>query len=147
MTQLAWLSCSNGPPLAGLQAVRQTILGILVALTVAACGGGSSSSSETPVSPGAGPTPMTLRVVGTAEFSKKGETAQFSALVGFSDGTTVDETTSASWMSAKPSVATVTSTGMVTAVQDGNSVITATFQTIAGSMSVQVDSPFAPTTY
>jgi uncharacterized protein YjdB len=89
---------------------------------------------------------MTLRVVGTAALSKKGETAQFNALVGFSDGTTVDKTTSAGWVSAKPGVATVSSTGMVTAVQDGNSVITATFQTIAGSMSVQVDSPFAPAT-
>ena len=89
---------------------------------------------------------MTLRVVRISDLTKKGETAQFNALVGFSDGTTVDKTASASWVSAKPGVATVSSTGMVTAVEDGTSVITATFQTIAGSMSVKVDSPFAPAT-
>ena len=88
---------------------------------------------------------MTLRVAGSSGFTKKGETAQLNAFVAFSDGATVDETGSASWVSGKPSVATVSSTGMVTAVEDGSSVITATFQTIAGSMTVQVDLPFAPT--
>jgi len=88
---------------------------------------------------------MTLRVAGSSGLTKKGETAQLNAFVAFSDGATVDETGSASWVSAKPSVATVSSTGMVTAVEDGSSVITATFQTIAGSMTVQVDLPFAPT--
>jgi len=110
-----------------------------------ACGG-SSSSSDTPVSPGAGPTPMTLRVAGSSELTKKGETAQLNAFVAFSDGATVDETGSASWVSAKPGKATVSSTGMVTAVEDGSSVITATFQTIAGSMTVVVDLPIAPAT-
>ena len=76
--------------------------------------------------------------------TKKGETAQFSALVAFSDGGTVDETGAAGWVSATPGVATVSSTGMVTAVEDGNSVITATFQGVAGFMTVQVDLPTAP---
>jgi Big-like domain-containing protein len=123
--------------------VKQTILGIFVAITAMACGGSSSSSSDTPVSPG-GPTPLTLRIAGSAELNKKGETAQLNAFVGFSDGATVDKTGSASWVSTKPGVATVSTTGMVTAVEDGNSVITATFQTIAGSMTVIVDLPIAP---
>jgi Big-like domain-containing protein len=126
--------------------VRQTILGILVALTATACSGSSSSSSETPVSPAAGPAPMTLRVAGSSELTRKGETAQLNAFVAFSDGATVDKTGSASWVSANPGKATVSSTGMVTAVEDGSSVITATFQTIAGSMTVIVDLPIAPAT-
>jgi uncharacterized protein YjdB len=89
---------------------------------------------------------MTLRVAGSSALTKKGETAQLNAFVAFSDGATLDKTGSASWVSANPGKATVNSTGMVTAVEDGSSVITATFQAIAGSMSVQVDSPFAPAT-
>ena len=87
---------------------------------------------------------MTLRVSGSTELSKKGETAQLSALVAFSDGATLDKAGSAGWVSQNPSVATVSSTGIVTAVEDGNSVITATFQNVAGSMSVKVDLPTAP---
>jgi hypothetical protein len=118
-----------------------------VAVTALACGGSSSSSTVTPVSPAIGPTPTTLRVAGNAGLGKKDETAQFNALVAFSDGGIVDETSSAGWVSATPGVATVSSTGMVTAIEDGSSVITATFQNIAGSMTVVVDLPIAPATH
>ena len=92
---------------------------------------------------------MTLRFAGSSilYLYKKGETAQLSALVAFSDGATVDESGSASWASATPGVATVSSTGMVTAIDDGGSVITATFQTIGSSMTVVVDLPTAPATH
>ena len=86
---------------------------------------------------------MTLRVEGSSELGKKGETVQLSAFVAFSDGATVDKTASAGWVSQRPCVATVSSTGMLTAVEDGSSVITATFQGVAGSMTVQVDLPTA----
>ena len=89
---------------------------------------------------------MSLRIAGNAELGKRGETAQLNAFVAFSDGGTVDKTGSAGWVSAKPAVATVSSTGIVTAVEDGSSVITATFQNVAGSMTVIVDLPNAPPT-
>ena len=123
--------------------MKQAILGIVLAAAALGCSH-SSSSDVTPVTPATGPTPMTLRVSGSTELSKKGETAQLSALVAFSDGATLDKAGSAGWVSQNPSVATVSSTGIVTAVEDGNSVITATFQNVAGSMSVKVDLPTAP---
>jgi uncharacterized protein YjdB len=87
---------------------------------------------------------MTLRITGDAELSKRGETSQLNAVVTFSDGTTLDETGFAAWVSQKPGVATVSSAGTLTAVEDGSSVITATFQNVAGSMTVIVDLPIAP---
>jgi len=128
--------------------LKQTILGIFLALAALGCSN-SSSSDATPVTPATGPTAMTLRVSGDSgsgslELSKKGETVQLSAFVAFSDGATVDKAGSAAWVSQNAGVATVSSTGVVTAVEDGQSVITATFQNVAGSMSVQVDLPTAP---
>jgi len=125
-----------------LRALKQAILGIFLAATLGCSH--SSSPDATPVSPATGPTPMTLRVSEVSDLTKKGETVQLSALVAFSDGATVDKTGSASWVSQNPGIATVSSTGMVTAVEDGNSVITATFQSVAGSTSVKVDLPTAP---
>ena len=119
---------------------------MFLATTALECGG-SSSSEVTPASPAAGPTAMTLRIAGNVGLNKKGETTQLNAFVAFSDGGTVDETGSAGWVSQKPGVATVSSTGMVTGVEDGSSVITATFQNVAGSITVIVDLPFAPATH
>jgi hypothetical protein len=123
--------------------LKQAILGIFLAVAALGCSH-SSSSEDALVAPVTGPTPMTLRVSGDTELSRKGETVQLSAFVAFSDGATVDKTASAGWISQKPGVATVSSTGMLTAVEDGSSVITATFQGVAGSMTVVVDLPIAP---
>jgi trimeric autotransporter adhesin len=125
------------------RALKQAILGIFLAVAALGCSH-SSSSEESLVAPATGPTPMTLRVSGDTELSRKGETVQLSAFVAFSDGATVDKTGSAGWVSQNPGVATVSSTGILTAVEDGSSVITATFQNIAGSMTVIVDLPVAP---
>ena len=125
------------------RALKQAILGIFLAAAALGCSH-SSSSDVSPVAPATGPTPMTLLVSGDNELSRKGETVQLSAFVAFSDGATIDKSGSAGWVSQKPAVVTVSSTGVLTAVEDGSSVITATFQNIAGSMTVIVDLPIAP---
>jgi hypothetical protein len=121
--------------------LKQAILGIFLAVAALGCSH-SSSSDDTALVPG--PTPITLRVSGDTELSRKGETVQLSAAVAFSDGTTADKTGTAGWVSQKPGVVTVSSTGVLTAVEDGSSVITATFQNVSGSMTVVVDLPIAP---
>jgi hypothetical protein len=126
------------------EVVKRAFLAIfLVTLTLGTLGTlGCSGSSPM----AAAPTPLTLQVGGNAGLTKKGQTAQLTAMVAFSDGTTVDKASSAVWMSLKPDVALVNPAGMVTAVDDGKVVITATFQSIAGSTEVTVDLPKADVT-
>ena len=57
---------------------------------------------------------------------ESGETQQFSATGTFDDGSTEDLTTSVTWVSSIPAVATIDATGLATGVGGGSTVITAT---------------------
>jgi uncharacterized protein YjdB len=59
-----------------------------------------------------------------------------------SDGSTQDVTTLAAWSSSMPSVATV-SGGLVTAVSEGQTTISASYQEHVGTLTVEVASPNA----
>ena len=67
-----------------------------------------------------------------------GSTSQFTCTVTFSDSTTKDVTSMATWVSFNTAVATVSSTGVVTAVATGTSVLEATYQNIAGTLNLTV---------
>ncbi len=69
-----------------------------------------------------------------------GITEQFTATGAFSDGTNLDISKQIAWSSSKPSVATISITGLATSVAPGISVITATFQAISGSTTLTVTS-------
>ena len=113
---------------------------VLVALcvTVVACG----SDSPSPVTPAA-PTPTTsavqVRASGDASGPiEAGQTRQLVATATQSTGTTSDVTQQATWQSSTPAVATVSSTGLVTAVAQGEAEISATFQSVRGTLGVGV---------
>lgn len=55
------------------------------------------------------------------------DTSQFTATLTRADASTEDVSAKATWSSATPAAATVSSTGLVTAVATGSSVITATY--------------------
>ena len=61
----------------------------------------------------------------------KGLTQQFTATGTYTDGSTANLTSQVTWASARPSVATISSTGLATGVAQGTSVITATLGTVA----------------
>lgn len=66
-----------------------------------------------------------------------GLTQQFRATVTFTDGSTADLTTSAVWTSSSIATATIDSTsGLATAVAQGQATITATSGSISGSTTV-----------
>jgi uncharacterized protein YjdB len=68
-----------------------------------------------------------------------GLTQQFKATGTFSDGSTSDLTASAAWTSSSPGIATVNATsGLATALAQGQSTITATSGSISGSTTVSV---------
>src|SRR6201986_1869035 len=84
---------------------------------------------------------------GATILTSRGQTAQFHAVGSFQQGshqpTTQDITNTVTWSSSTPSVATIDSTGIATAVASGTTTITATgngaFGQIQGTSSVQVN--------
>ncbi len=81
-------------------------------------------------------------VAGNAEPTfELGQTKQFWALASYSDGATSDVTNSASWQTSNPVVATVSSTGLVTAAAFGAATITASVRDRVGSMGLAVQPP------
>ncbi|MCX5918849.1 MAG: Ig-like domain-containing protein [Deltaproteobacteria bacterium] len=67
-----------------------------------------------------------------------GTTQQFTATGTYSDTTSFDITTQVTWSSLNPSVVTVNTTGLVTAVSAGSTTITATSESISGSTNLTV---------
>ena len=97
------------------------------AVSAAACGSKSPSAPTTVTS---------ISVTGGAP--AVGSTAQFSATATVSGGTSEDITTSATWSSSDPTIATVSATGLVTGVSQGTVVISAVFSGVSGNESISV---------
>ena len=106
---------------------------LVLFLPVAVAGLSLSACHSTPA---AATTITSIAVSGSAPAI--GSTSQFTATVTFSDNTTQDVTSMATWVSYNTAVATVSSTGVVTAVAAGTSVLEATYQTVAGTFGLTV---------
>jgi uncharacterized protein YjdB len=86
-------------------------------------------------------TPLTLSSISVTNPNQSmpaGVTQQFRATGIYSEGTISDITTQVTWSSSNPSVATVNSSGLVTAVETGTATITATFGGISGNTVLKV---------
>lgn len=97
------------------------------------CSGGSSPVAPTPPSPSV----TSVTVSGTNSVSV-GSTTVMTATAGRSDGSTEVVSSTATWRSSNPAVATVSPTGGVTAVSPGSSMISAAFGGQTGQLSVQI---------
>ena len=96
---------------------------LLFSLLLGSCGG-----EDTPTAPTPTPTPVATSITLSAtslSFSSLGETSQLSATVKDQNEATMSGA-SVTWSSSSASVATVSSTGLVTAVANGTTTITAT---------------------
>ncbi len=67
-----------------------------------------------------------------------GNTQQYTATANYSDGSSVDVTTTATWASTVTGVATVNSTGLATSVAAGTTSISATYNSVPGSTPLTV---------
>src|SRR5439155_11839338 len=67
-----------------------------------------------------------------------GKTQQFTATGTYSDGSTLDVTSSATWVSSNSAVATITVGGLATGVAQGTSQISATSGVVTGSTTLTV---------
>src|SRR5215471_16551681 len=95
-----------------------------------------------PGSPPNPPPPPTLvrLILSGATTLTVGQTITLVATAQYSDGSTQNVTSSATWVTASPSIATV-SAGVVTGVAAGTADITATFQTVTATTTVTVSAP------
>jgi hypothetical protein len=109
---------------------------LITAVIVTACSG--KSASPTTPTPTPTPTVASVSVSGTSSLQERGSTAQFTATVTLSNGTTEDRTASATWQSDNTAVATVSAQGVVTAVGEGAVTIMATVSNVRGSRSLNV---------
>jgi hypothetical protein len=101
---------------------------LLTSLAVAACGDGGSGPAV----------PAAVQVdPASATFTTIGETRQFGATVTDQDGNAIGSP-SLSWISSNTAVATVSTTGLVTAVGGGSAEVTATAGTAAADAAVSV---------
>jgi trimeric autotransporter adhesin len=100
--------------------------------------GSFGGACHEPTTPSVVPRSVTVTAVPT------GSQYQLSAVAGFSDGSTQDVTSQAAWSSSDVGVATVTGTGLVTPVANGSALITATYQSVSGSMALTVAAPSSP---
>jgi uncharacterized protein YjdB len=79
-------------------------------------------------------TVSSVSVSGTAPALGAG--AQFTATATLSNGTTQDVTSLATWQSSDTTEATVSSTGVVTAIAAGTVNVTATYQSVTGTEQI-----------
>ena len=96
-------------------------------LVTTACGSSTSPSSL-----------ASIAVTGTAPAG--GAVTQLTATGTLSDGTTEDVTSTATWLSADPSVVTVSATGAATGVAPGSASVFATVGVVTGALQVTVAS-------
>jgi hypothetical protein len=130
-----WSSAS--PAIAGAASGGQ-VTGVSAGnTTIQATYEGQSGSGGIVVSAGAPPTVVSLSVTGNTSI-QAGQTSQLQATATMSDGTTQTVTNSSAWVSGTTGVATVSATGLVTGVSEGQALITATYQGQSASVTMQV---------
>ena len=106
------------------------------------CGGGGNSGSSNPPSnpPSPAATLTSLQVTPASQSLAPGAGQQFTATGHYSDGTSKDLTSSAQWSSSDSNVASVSGTGMATAVTFGVVTVTAQSGSLQATATVNVSS-------
>jgi hypothetical protein len=113
-------------------------LGAGGAAAVSACAGSVCGSTTVTVGPAA---LVSIAVTPTSGTVAAGLPLQFSATGTYSDGSTQDLTSSATWSSSAPPVATINAAGLASGLTVGSATITAASGTVTGTATLAVTSP------
>lgn len=124
------LSCS-------LSRFAPSLLAAFVLSCVAACSGGGAATTSNPPAR----TLTSIAVTSASASVAAGLTDQFKATGTYSDSTTSDITSTVSWTSATPAVATINASGLASSKTQGTSLITATSGSVTASATLTVSSP------
>lgn len=115
-------------------------ISIILLISSSGCGGGGSTSSPTPT-----PTPVasltTITVAPGSSSIALGATQQFSAKGTYSDGSTKDLTSVATWTSSATDIVTISASGLATSKTQGNVTVTAASGGVSGSATATVGPP------
>jgi hypothetical protein len=113
---------------------------VLGALGLGACGAeGVTGGGVDGNGNGGGGTPTVSAVtVSGVQSVTEGETLQLRANASLSDGSSRDVSSQASWTSSEPGIATISATGLLTAVKTGTTDISAAYQGVTGRATVTV---------
>ena len=103
------------------------LLLVIITLSVAASACGSATSPS-----------VVSSVAVTGAPPVVGSSSQYTATATMSNGVVEVVTTSATWTSSNPDIATVTPGGLVTAIAEGTATIQATFDNITGATQAAV---------
>jgi uncharacterized protein YjdB len=134
-TSASWVS--SKPAVASISAAGLATALTTGSTTVTATVSGISSNAATLTVPAPVATLTSIAVTPTTTSIPVGATQQFAATATYSDGTTGNVTTTATWTSSKPTVATVAS-GLATAVAAGSTTLTATLNGVNGTATLTV---------
>ncbi|MFT4114142.1 beta strand repeat-containing protein [Silvibacterium sp.] len=105
---------------------------------ISASAGGASGDASLTVASNSTPTLTSISVSPSTASVTTGGNQQFTATGSYSDGSTQDLTSSATWSSSSPSVAVVSSDGLASGVAAGTATITATSGSISGTATLTV---------
>jgi Carboxypeptidase regulatory-like domain/Bacterial Ig-like domain (group 2) len=97
-----------------------------------------ANSDRVPTNPTGPTSTATVTAVAVSSVNVTATTVQLNATAKLSDGTTQDVTSIASWQSSNPSIATISTTGMLTVVDSGAVDARATYQNVTGSLRLNV---------
>ena len=128
---------SDGNLIAGYKQLKWFLAFLLIAF-MSGCGSGSNSNGGRGAILGV-PGLVSIAVTPATASIPIGAPQQFMATATFSDGSSSDVTTTSTWISATPAVATVVATtGVATGIASGTSVITATYGGQAATANLTV---------
>ena len=102
----------------------------------------SADKGTSPTAPAPAPG-VAVSSVTISNTTKTSSTFQLSATARMSDGSTRDVTTSALWQTSNPALATISSSGVLTAVGSGEVEARATYQSVMGTLKLVVTAPSA----
>ena len=102
---------------------RHLLIGGLLVAAVALAYCSDNNTPVTPIAPT--PIPTALRITGTTQGLDVGQVIQLAAVATLTDGTSRDVSAEAAWRSFNTTIATVSATGLLTALQLGRTGISA----------------------
>lgn len=135
----AWSSSNN--TVASITATGLVMAGAAGTTTIKAASGSISGSTTLTVSSAAPPTLVSMAVTPAAPSSQINGTVQFTATGSFSDNSTQNLTSTATWSSSNPAIAAITAAGFATGVGAGTSTIAAASGSVSGSTTLTVGGP------
>ena len=109
--------------------MQRSLAFVLVLVVIAGCdsdGGGNGATAPSPI----------VTSLSLASAPQVSQIVQVTATASFSDGTTEDVTSAAAWSSSDTAIATVSSSGLVTALGGGDGDITATYEGVSATIQL-----------